>query len=208
MNQPSRISSIFKTLAVPTTWLYKHFAKKPALSEIYQCFKDVLESNNHALELITDMGQKLDGSYIFDINYIKTIYPELTDDLRKSLERFNRLTRNCYDIEPAFARIDSLITEMIYGDGTVGDDCIIFLDDVQWFRAREVGGKNYHLAELKNNLHLDIPDTFVLTTRAYDEFLQCNDLKEIMPPKHKDYTVRLDPSTLPSEIRAGIPLHY
>ncbi|HFQ81809.1 MAG TPA: hypothetical protein ENK33_10630 [Desulfobacterales bacterium] len=183
MNRPDGVSSILKTLGGSTTkWLRNRFAPKLPLADIYRYFKEVLESNNHALELITDMGQKLDGSYIFDINYIKRIYPELADTLRTSIERFNRLTRNNYAIEPAFTHIDSLISEMIYGEGTTGDDSILFLDDVQWFRAREVGGKSFHLSELKNNLHLNIPDTFVLTTRAYDEFLQYNRLKEIMQP--------------------------
>jgi len=168
--------------------LRKRFAKKLPLGEIYKCFREVLESNNHALELITDMGQKLDGTYIFDINYIKTIYPELADNLRTSIERFIRLTRNSYDIEPAFTHIDSLISEMVYGYGVAGDDSILFLDDIQWFRAREVGGKNYHLAELRNNLKLNIPATFVLTIRAYDEFLQYNGLEEIIHPIQNDGT--------------------
>lgn len=194
-----------RTISAPaTTWLRKRFAKKLPLGEIYQCFKEVLESNNHALELITDMGQKLDGSYIFDINYIKSIYPALANDLRTSLERFKRLTRNSYDIEPAFTHIDSLISEMIYGDGVVGDDSILFLNDIQWFRAREVGGKNYHLAELKNNLKLNIPATFVLTTRAYDEFLQYNDLEKIIqPPDQKDITAPPDAETVQRAILEG-----
>ncbi len=204
MTTPDNASSIIKTLGDSTTkWLRNRFAKKRPLGEIYRYFKKVLESNNHALELITDMGQKLDGSYIFDINYIKRIYPELADTLRTSIDLFNRLTRDNYAIEPAFAHIDSLISEMIYGEGTAGDDSILFLDDVQWFRAREVGGKSFHLSELKNNLRLNIPDTFVLTTRAYDEFLQYNGLKEIMLPAQGDEARQPNAEAVQDAIMAG-----
>ena len=38
--------------------------------------------------------------------------------------------------------------------------------------AREVGGKNYHLAELKNRLGMNVPDGFALTVFAYEEFIR------------------------------------
>jgi pyruvate,water dikinase len=44
--------------------------------------------------------------------------------------------------------------------------------------VREVGGKNAHLAEVKNRLNLPVPDAFVLTTSAFDEFMRFNRLDD------------------------------
>ncbi len=46
--------------------------------------------------------------------------------------------------------------------------------------AREAGGKNANLAELKNNVVTDIPDAFAITTFAYDEFLRHNKINEMI----------------------------
>ena len=44
---------------------------------LFKRFRDVLDSNNKALEIITDMGDKLGGDYLFDIHYIKESYSAL-----------------------------------------------------------------------------------------------------------------------------------
>jgi hypothetical protein len=46
--------------------------------EVFDRFREVLDNNNRALEIIADMGEKLGGGYLFDVNYIKDTYSGLS----------------------------------------------------------------------------------------------------------------------------------
>ncbi|HTP04965.1 MAG TPA: PEP/pyruvate-binding domain-containing protein [Nitrospirota bacterium] len=157
------------------------FRKYPADPEefkaVFDRFKKVLDSNNRALETITDMGEKLGGDYLFDVNYIKKAYSRLRKDLEYSMRNFDTLTRNRYlPLHDVFGRIDSLIQQMISGAPSVPQKPVLFFEDIPWGTLREVGGKNAHLSEVKNRLNLRVPDAFVITTAAFDEFISSNGL--------------------------------
>ncbi|MDA8168849.1 MAG: PEP-utilizing enzyme [Nitrospiraceae bacterium] len=153
--------------------------KKTGLGNVFSLFKKVLESNNRALEAITDMGEKLGGAYIFDINYIKQSYSVLSSGLRESIGQFNSLTGNAYPIGAAFERIDSLIGRMIYGaPAGGGGEMVLFYEDITWDMLRETGGKNFHLSEIKNAMKLNVPDAFAITGHAFDEFIRHNGLEK------------------------------
>lgn len=174
----SRLSDLLQAVASRLERLPGRSGRAVDLPALFHAFQSVLANNNHALEIITDMGEKLSGSYIFDINYLKKSYGELAETLRTSVSEFSLLTGNRYSIDQAFDRIHALIAGMLDGERPADAGLLVFLADITWDRAREVGGKNYHLAELKNDLHLQVPDGFALTTRAFDEFLRHNALEE------------------------------
>ncbi len=150
------------------------------LPTLFRLFQGVLASNNKALEIITDLGEKLGGSYIFDSRYLQNSYRELAATIRASLASFNTLTGNTYPIGAAFARVDALIEAMLLDQVPTGTELVIPYRDIQWDQAREVGGKNFHLADLGNTLKLPVPDGFALTGRAFDEFLTANGLDEMI----------------------------
>ncbi|HXY53510.1 MAG TPA: PEP/pyruvate-binding domain-containing protein [Nitrospirota bacterium] len=159
------------------------FRKYPADAEqfraVFDRFKKVLDSNNRALETITDMGEKLGGDYLFDIMYIRKAYSELKGDLERSIRNFDELTHRRYvRLHDVFARIDSLIQQMVSDAQPSLQEPLLFFEDIPWGMVREVGGKNAHLSEVKNRLTLSVPDAFVLTTAAYDEFMRANGLEE------------------------------
>lgn len=137
-------------------------------------FKGVLESNNRALEIITDMGEKLSGEYLFDINYIKKAYAELHADIGSSINTFNSLTRDRYKIGSAFDRIDSMIKRVIYEETPFQAGRFVFHKGITWEMAREVGGKNYHLSQLRKDLGLNVPEGFAITALVYEEFIRHN----------------------------------
>ena len=140
-------------------------ARPISLPILFETFQKVLASNNHALEGITDMGEKLSGNYIFDINYITTSYAALAADFQNSITQFNLLSSGRYPIAEPFSTIHALIEDMIQGHEGRATDLLISLEQITWDRAREVGGKNFNLAELKNGMGLPVPDGFALTGR-------------------------------------------
>jgi pyruvate,water dikinase len=147
--------------------------------ETFHHFREVLENNNRALEIITDMGEKLGGDYLFDINYITSAYSDLDTAITRSLQSFDALSQEGYSqIHDAFSRIDARIRRMIFDASPASRDNVIFYEDITWDMSHETGGKNTNLAELKNNLKLNIPGAFAVTTHAFDEFMEHNGLRE------------------------------
>ncbi|BCB95712.1 phosphoenolpyruvate synthase [Dissulfurispira thermophila] len=146
---------------------------------IFTRFRQVLDSHNRAVEIIADMGDKLGGDYLFDINYIKKAYSELSDAMYNSLEDFDILTKNKYlKLHDVFDNIDALIKRTIYDIPSACNELILLCEDIMWERYSEVGGKSANLAEIKNYLKINVPDGFAITTRAFDEFIKHNGLNE------------------------------
>lgn len=146
---------------------------------IFRHFREVLDANNRALEIITDMGAKLGGDYLFDINYIKSTYLELSSAVFRSLQSFDSLTQNKYlQLHDVFDRIDNQINRLIYDMVAAPGESVVFYEDITWDMSRDVGGKNAHLAELNNYLKINVPDAFAITARAFDEFIKYNGLDE------------------------------
>ncbi len=175
----------------------------PQFRTVFKNFKEVLENNNSALEIIADLGDKLGGDYLFDINYIKSAYSDLAGAVYGSIQNFDVLTINRYpQLHEVFSRIDDHIKTLIYDVTPSRGEMVVDYKDITWNMFREVGGKNAALAEMKNYLKLNIPDAFAVTTHAFDAFMAHNGLPE------KIEAIREDPDQgalerLRSEIIGG-----
>jgi pyruvate,water dikinase len=154
---------------------------------LFERFQQILESNNRALEIITDMGEKLGGDYLFDIIYIKKAYSQLSAALCDSVQKFDLLTRKKYaSLHDVYKRIDNQIRNTIYDLPVISGKRVVFYEDITWDMRRDVGGKNAGLSYLKNILQLNVPYGFAITTYAFDEFIQHNRLNERIDELRKD----------------------
>jgi pyruvate,water dikinase len=164
--------------------------QSPPFELIFRRFREVLENNNRALEIITDMGDKLGGDYLFDIVYVKNAYAELALSVRRSIQLFDSLTGNNYPaLHDVFERIDNRVKGMIYDSVLSSVGPVLLLDDVSWDLSGYVGGKNAGAAELKNYLKLNVPETFAITTKAYDLFMRHSGIDTLVEQAALDNTV-------------------
>ena len=148
-------------------------------AQLFAHFQAVLQANNRSLEVITDLGEKLGGDYLFDVNYTKTAYAELFSAISKSLEHFTILTGDNYPaLAEILSRIDRQVRRVLTESGRESEPLVVFYSDISWDLAEAVGGKNYHLAMIGNELQVNIPKAFAITTRAFDLFLEYNNLTE------------------------------
>ncbi len=176
MKNAVSIKSVLSSLS--RTFSRRKFPSDPAeFRAVFDRFKSVLESNNRALETITDMGEKLGGDYLFDIVYVKKAYASLKSDLENSLHAFDALTQDRYPrLHESFEHIDSLISRMVDEAPPAAGAPVLFFEEIPWGMLQVVGGKNAQLAEVKNQLHLQVPDAFVITTSGFDAFVKHNHL--------------------------------
>jgi pyruvate,water dikinase len=183
----------------------------PPLEVVFRRFREVLENNNRALEIITDMGDKLGGDYLFDVVYVKSAYTELSSAVRRSLQLFDALSGDGHPaLHGVFERIDTRIKGMISEAVSSAVGPLLFLEDVTWDLSEYVGGKNAGAAELKNYLKLTVPETFAITTRAYDLFMQHSGLDGVLEKAAQDNAVPeglrdlVISSVIPAELSSAI----
>lgn len=166
--------------------LKKYFKKKsPGMDGklpvrvVFNRFRQVLDSNNRSLEIMADLGDKLGGNYIFDINYIKKSYSELADSVFQSIYNLNTLSQNKYlYLHRIFEKINDQINRTIQGKSQVVREPVLFYRDISWEMTEDVGGKNANLAELRNYLKLNVPDGFAVTKSAFRDFMEFNHMEE------------------------------
>ncbi len=178
--------------------------QSPPFETVFARFREILENNNRALEIITDMGDKLGGDYLFDVVYVRRAYSDLSAAVLRSIRLFDVLTADRYPaIHGVFERIDTRITGMI--DETVRPSVglVVPLEEISWDMAEYVGGKNDGLSELKNFLKLTVPEAFAVTTRAFDEFISYNGLDVLLEKAAADNVIPADLHDL--VMKAAVP---
>ncbi len=147
----------------------------------FEKFKDVLKCNNHALELIADVGVKLSGDYVFDSHYVETAFVALSDAVLKSVHALNTVCENCYrDLYGTYDRITEHIRRIVDQREDREGPAFLKLEDITRFSYAIVGGKNRHLAQIARDLHLPVPEGFVITTRAYHDIIDFNGLRDTL----------------------------
>jgi len=171
-NLAGKLNSLYRTLRSVRR-------NRDSFELLFSRFREVLDDNNRALEIITDMGDTLGGDYLFDIQYVIRSYADLNGAVGDSLRDFDVLTHSRYpQLRKKFREIDEGIRHVIDETVIAAKDLVVFYENVTGDRVRDIGGKNSNLAEIKNALKLNVPDAFAVTTRAFDAFMGHNRIFE------------------------------
>ncbi len=153
---------------------------KKLLKEKYSYFRTLLHTNNDVLRIMADMEEKLSGEYVFDVYYIKTNVNAISNGVIGIIKNLNALSDNKYaQLENVYYEIKEKIEKALSSkiDIPVTDFTIPF-ESLPKDAINIAGGKNVHLAELKNILKIPVPDGFVITSYSYIKFIEYNQLKE------------------------------
>ncbi len=143
-------------------------------------FRELLERNNRILELMGDMGDKLGGEYVFDKQYIFSSSERIGDLVFKLISDLSVLTqRKNVELFLAFERIQHAAQEELAGRHAFGkSDLALPLEQLGQDSLDAAGGKMNTLGVVRNVLGLPVPDGFVLTTKAFFEFLNHAGLRD------------------------------
>lgn len=157
----------------------------------YACFKDLLASNTELLNIITDFEEKLRGQEVFGMSYVRSQATRAVFHTLRMVKSLDDLSGHRYaSLFAIVERLNVAIKEELGKRKELPPSewvipySRITRDMVDW-----VGGKNANLGELRNRAGLPIPEGFAVTTRAYEYFLESNDLVEEINRKRMD----LDP---------------
>jgi pyruvate,water dikinase len=192
-----------------------------ALPSLFQTFRELLEQNNQALELMADMGEKLSGDYLFDRHYIESIADELGQVVYKVVYNLNRITQQKYlELFDAFEKAKERLQTELDSRFTIPRGELAYpLAAVNREMADYVGEKMATLGDIRNRLGFPVPEGFVISTYAYKKFIEYNGLDrwvesfaKAVPDsadgegeeKSRDLVGRILQGKIPSEIQKEI----
>ncbi len=149
---------------------------KEALKERYLTFQNLLAKNNHVLELMADMEEKLSGEFLFDRNYINQNTMTITRGIKDIIEHLNIISKDKYSaLYERFNYIVSNIENLVASKREIPFSSLtIPFNDITMEMIDRLGGKSANLGELKNHLNIPTPDGFAISAYAFKRFMEHN----------------------------------
>ena len=163
------------------------------LKTIFDKFKQILSGNNIILELISQLEDKLSGEYIFDINYLTQTVARISEEIYGVILNLNYISDNKYtELITSHVKIQTQLENILNSySKNITNEYVINYDEINPSSTQSVGSKNANLGEIKNYLKMFTPDGFILTTYAYQQFMDHNGL---WPKIKKIYENSIDDS--------------
>ncbi|MBD3170799.1 MAG: hypothetical protein GF307_15085 [candidate division Zixibacteria bacterium] len=143
-------------------------------------FISILDSNNKALKIMSDMEEKSQGDYLFDINYIRTSLADIRAAVQKMIDNMIALGGDNYlPLRERYRKIDTQLSLILPGGRNIPEDeFTIPFSRLNYEKAFSVGSKTANLGELTSRLKMPVPDGFAITGWAYKHFIDHNKLQD------------------------------
>lgn len=145
----------------------------------YHNFKLLLSANNRALQIMSDLEEALRGGWPFGMSFIRANCTAVSVNVFRMIKNMDQLAPGKYlGLCEPFHSIQSKVSEILSEkkQSTAGP-LTIPLQEVDKTRADEAGGKMSNLGEIRNRLGIKVPDGFVITCRAFRQFMDYSDLQ-------------------------------
>lgn len=146
----------------------------------YNSFKLLLEANNQALRVMTEMEAALSGMQSFGMVFVRSRCTAVTVDVYTMIKHLRELAGGRYaDLERVFASLSNTIRDILeHRKAVYVSDLTLPLAEVNKEMADAVGGKMANLGEITRVLpELRIPEGFCVTTAGYERFMAYNSLQ-------------------------------
>ena len=160
--------------------------------ERYKAFREVLKNNNEVLMTMADMQEKASGAFVFDTAYVESSYQAVSDGIKGIIDNLNILSGGKYkDLIIPYQKNDEAIREGLAAEVAIPrTDYVLHLKELGKETVASAGGKLANLGELAKVLDLAVPPGFVVTTHAYQAFVQHNEIQDVLNEKTSKLDVR------------------
>jgi len=158
----------------------------------YKAFREVLKNNNEVLMTMADMQEKAAGDFVFDRAYILSSCEAVADGVKKIIDNLNILANNKYTgLVTPYQKADKTIQSHLSARVSIPKaDYVLPFHSFGKEAILSVGGKIANVAELANALGLRVPHGFVITTHAYQTFIQHNQIQVVIDNKTRNLNIR------------------
>ena len=145
----------------------------------YHSFKLLLSANHKALEIMAEIEEALDASKPFGMTFVRTACTSVAVNVFSMVRNIETLAPGKYTaLFDRFDHIQKSIDEVLTRRKPAADDRLVIpLSAVTKDMADVVGSKMANIGEIRNSLKVRVPPGFAITARAYQRFLEHNDLQ-------------------------------
>jgi pyruvate,water dikinase len=156
--------------------------EKDLFTHKYKAFRELLDANNAVLATMADMQEKASGAYVFDAAYVESSYRSVSKGINRIIDSLNQVSGNKYkDLVRASDRINKTAQEILHPAIAIPKtDYVLALESVHKDMAPSCGGKMAYLGEVANNIRLQVPNAFVITTFSYQSFVRHNQIEALL----------------------------
>jgi pyruvate,water dikinase len=149
------------------------------VQEKFGFFRALLDKNNQVLKVMSDLEEKSQGDYLFDLNYIRANLALVRAGVKDIIESMIALGGEEYlPLRDRFAALDAEIDLLFPGSHPpTREEFILPLSAIGRERVASVGGKNAQLGEIAR-IGLPVPDGFAISAWSYRYFVEANDLQD------------------------------
>jgi pyruvate,water dikinase len=145
----------------------------------YHSFKLLLAANQKALEIMADIEEALHGARPFGMTFVRAACTSAAVNVFAMVRHIEKLAPGKYtELFNRFDHIQKAIDEVLTRRKALADERLVIpLSAVTKEMEDWVGSKMANLGEIKNSLKVRVPPGFAITARAYQRFLEHNDLQ-------------------------------
>ena len=152
---------------------------RTAFKARYHQFKLLLNANNKALEIMSEMEEALKGSRPFGMSFVLSRCTSVSTSVWQIIKHLNELAPGKYEeLDKRFKDIQKEINPYVNHKDILSDGPLVLpLHEIDKDMADQVGGKIANLGEIKNRIQLKVSNGFAITARAYQRFMAYSDLQ-------------------------------
>ena len=145
----------------------------------YHRFKRLLDANNKVLDVMAEMEEALRGTQPFGMAFVRERCTRVATDVFQVITHLNELAPGKYErLFETFTEIRGKMEPFLLRTSAVKPGPLVIpLSEVNRDLAGQVGSKIANLGEIGNRVRLRVPDGFAITARAYQRFMEHNDLQ-------------------------------
>ncbi len=160
-------------------WTYRVFSPETVLREKYLSFKALLEHDRQAHELLAALEEIYYNRKKCDLQVVVKTYERFARAVSAMVEELLKMCPNDHrSLREYHKRFDAYIRHMLVPPRPdESPPFTVELGDVALSEEKIVGKKAFNLSRLGRELHLPVPEGFVITTSAFHHFLSFNDLQ-------------------------------
>ena len=161
-------------------WTYQLFKPGTVLRKKYEAFKSLLMHDKRAHEFMAELEEIYYNQTKVDLKVIEDKYHALSGCVSEMLAAFSKMCPTCYpDLKDYFKKFDSYIRYIFTSTEFSSDPPFIMqLKDILPNAQALVGGKALNLSVIEKELNLPVPKGFVITTNAFNYFIEFNGLRK------------------------------
>ena len=189
-------------------------ALRTAFQTRHHNFKLLLSANNKALQIMSELEEARKGDTPFGMSFIRAHCTAVSVNVFRMIRCMDQLAPRKYiDLYDSFRSIQGRIAEILSErKETSAGPLIISLRDIDKTRSDEAGNKMANLGEIRNRLGIKVPNGFVISSRAFREFIDSGDLQaeidrlmQSSPAEEIDQLFELSAQIQQQIIRTGMP---